>query len=71
MTVEYVDLKEHLTVAEAIERIRRVGVDSETINICYVLDAQRKIGVSMSSSLLMVPQKSVTAIIGIKKIKGN
>ncbi len=41
MTVEYVDLKENLTVEQAIERIRKVGVDSETINICYVLDAQR------------------------------
>ncbi|MBQ9136256.1 MAG: magnesium transporter [Lachnospiraceae bacterium] len=43
MTVEYVDLKENLTVAEAIARIRKVGVDSETINICYVLDAQRRL----------------------------
>lgn len=43
MTVEYVDLKENLTVDQAIERIRRVGVDSETINICYVLDSQRKL----------------------------
>lgn len=43
MTVEYVDLKENLTVNQAIERIRKVGVDSETINICYVLDAQRKL----------------------------
>ena len=41
MTVEYVDLKESLTVSQAIERIRRVGVDSETINVCYVLDAGR------------------------------
>jgi magnesium transporter len=43
MTVEYMDFKESLTVAQAIERIRRVGMDSETINICYVLDAQRKL----------------------------
>lgn len=43
MTVEYVDLKENLTVDEAIERIRKVGIDSETINICYVLDMQRKL----------------------------
>ena len=43
MTVEYVDLKENLTVEQAIERIRKVGVDTETINICYVLDAQRKL----------------------------
>lgn len=41
MTVEYVDLKEHYTVAQAIERIRKVGLDSETINICYVLDNKR------------------------------
>ena len=41
MTVEYVDLKENQTVAEAIERIRKMGLDSETINICYVLDNQR------------------------------
>lgn len=43
MTVEYVDLKGHITVNQAIERIRKVGVDSETINICYVLDPQRKL----------------------------
>ena len=43
MTVEYVDLKENLTVAEAIDRIRKVGLDSETIYICYVLDPGRKL----------------------------
>ncbi len=41
MTVEFVDLKENLTVAQAIERIRKTGVDKETINICYVLDKER------------------------------
>jgi len=43
MTVEYVDLKENLTVAEALERIRKVGLDSETINTCYVLGPSRKL----------------------------
>ena len=43
MTVEYVDLKASLTVNQAIERIRKVGLDSETIDICYVLDPQRKL----------------------------
>jgi len=43
MTVEYVDLKEDLTVKQAIERIRRIGIDSETINICYVIDNRRKL----------------------------
>lgn len=43
MTVEYVSLKESLTVDEAIGHIRKVGLDSETINICYVLDARRRL----------------------------
>ena len=41
MTVEFVDLKASSTVAEAIERIRKTGVDKETINIAYVLDKER------------------------------
>lgn len=41
MTVEFVDLKENLTVAQSIDRIRSIGLDKETINICYVLDAGR------------------------------
>ncbi|MBR7046692.1 MAG: magnesium transporter [Lachnospiraceae bacterium] len=41
MTVEFVDLREDMTVADAIERIRKIGLDSETVNICYVVNAQR------------------------------
>lgn len=41
MTVEFVDLKASLTVEQAIERIRKTGVDKETINIAYVLDKER------------------------------
>ncbi|MCQ2493624.1 MAG: magnesium transporter [Lachnospiraceae bacterium] len=41
MTVEFVNLKENLTVNQAIEEIRKVGIDSETINICYVQDKER------------------------------
>ena len=41
MTVEYVDLKENMTVSDAVERIRKIALDSETVNICYVVDAQR------------------------------
>lgn len=41
MTIEYVDLKQDMTVKQAIERIRKIGIDKETINTCYVTDAQR------------------------------
>lgn len=43
MTVEYVSLKESMTVDQAIGRIREVGLDSETVNICYVLDSKRRL----------------------------
>lgn len=61
MTVEYVDLKEKLTVEEAIARIRKVGLDSETINICYVLDAQRKLigTVALRNLLLSEPEDKI------------
>lgn len=60
MTVEYVDLKEGMTVEEAIQRIRKVGVDSETINICYVLDPKRTlVGTVALRYLLISPPDAV------------
>ena len=41
MTTEFVDLKRDMTVEDAFKRIRRTGVDKETINICYVTDPSR------------------------------
>ena len=60
MTVEYVDLKENMTVQDAIARIRQVGVDSETINICYVLDSKRTlVGTVALRYLLISPPDAV------------
>lgn len=41
MTTEYVSLRPNMTIGEAIKRIRRVGVDKETINNCFVIDESR------------------------------
>ncbi len=41
MTTEYVDLKRHMTVAEAFEHIRKTGLNKETIYSCYVTDNNR------------------------------
>lgn len=62
MTVEYVDLKETLTVEEAIARIRKVGLDSETINICYVLDNTRTLVGTVALRYLLLSEPD--AIIG-------
>ena len=41
MTTEYVALRPNMTVEESILRIRRQGVDQETIYTCYVIDKDR------------------------------
>ncbi len=43
MTIEFVDLKKDMTVADAFERIRKTGYDKETIYTCYVVDKNRKL----------------------------
>lgn len=43
MTTEYVSLRPDMTVEAAILRIRRQGVDKETIYTCYVIDRNRKL----------------------------
>ena len=43
MTTEYVALKPEMTVGESILRIRRQGVDKETIYTCYVLASDRRL----------------------------
>ena len=58
MTVEFVDLKEDYTVAQAIERIRKVGIDKETINTCYVTNQYRKIKGTISLRMLLLSNTS-------------
>jgi magnesium transporter len=54
MTPEFVDLKKTNTVEDAFKRIRRTGVDKETIYTCYVTDESRHlIGVTTVKELLL------------------
>lgn len=41
MTIEYIDLKKHMTVGQALDYIKANGYDKETINTCYVLNSSR------------------------------
>lgn len=43
MTIEFVDLKREMTVKQAVEHIKRTGIDKETIDTCYVINANRKL----------------------------
>ena len=54
MTTEYVSLQPDMTVEESILRIRRQGVDKETIYTCYVMTKDRKlIGIVTVKDLLL------------------
>ena len=41
MTTEYISLKKEMTVSSAIDKIKREGIQSETIYILYVTDENR------------------------------
>ena len=61
MTTEFVSLRPHMTVEEAILRIRRQGVDKETIYTCYVLAKDRKlIGLVTVKDLLLAEDDEMT-----------
>ena len=54
MTSEYVDLKKYMNVKESIARIRRIGEDKETIYVCFVISADRKLeGIVTVKDLLL------------------
>lgn len=60
MTTEYVDLKEHMTVAQAFDHIRKTGVDKETIYTCYVMGKDRKLlGIVTVKDLLLSDKEAV------------
>ncbi len=60
MTVEYMDLKENWTVEECMNRIRKKGLDSETIYTCYVVDKQRKLVGTAALRYLLISPPDVT-----------
>lgn len=53
MTPEYVSLKGSMTVSEAFDHIRAVGVDKETVYTCYVTENRHLIGVVSVRSMLI------------------
>ena len=60
MTIEFVSLIEGMTVEQAFERIKRTGVDKETIYTCYVTDRSRKLkGVVTAKDLMLADSGTV------------
>lgn len=61
MTAEYIDLKAHMTVKTAVERIRATARDKETIYTCFVTDEGRHLlgAVELEDLVLADPDASV------------
>ena len=59
MTTEYVSLRPQMTIAEAIQRIRRTGVDKETIYTCYVTVERKLLGTVSVKDMLLAPNENI------------
>lgn len=53
MTVEFIELYRDMTVQDALAKIRRVGIDSETVYTCYVVDRRKLIGIVTAKDLMI------------------
>jgi magnesium transporter len=73
MTSDYATLSEDLTVQQAIDRLRQVAPDRETIYYAYVVDAERKlIGlVSLRDLILARPNRKIADIMQTAVISAN
>lgn len=60
MTPEFVDLRQSMTVEQAFDKIRRTGVDKETIYTCYVTDDNKHLlGVVTVLEMLLAEKSAV------------
>ena len=59
MTIEYVDLKAHMTAKQAIDHIKEIGLTKETIYTTYVTDENRKLKGIVSLRKLVVSDDNI------------
>jgi magnesium transporter len=71
MTTEYVQLRQGLSVGEALEKIRRTDQDKETVYYAYVTDEQRKLVrvVSLRQLLFSIPTAQIKDIASERVLK--
>ena len=71
MTTEYVQLRQGLTVGEALEKIRQTDQDKETVYYAYVIDERRKLVqvVSLRQLLFSIPTAYIRDIASERVLK--
>lgn len=53
MTVEYIELNPNMTVSQALDKIREVGNNSETVYTCYVVEKHKLLGIVSAKNLMI------------------
>lgn len=73
MNTAYIDLKENITVNQAIEKLRKEKEDTETLNICFVLDKERKLkgAIFLKDLLFNKPDTLIKDIMETKVLSVN
>ena len=73
MNTAYIDLKENITVNQAIEKIKKEKEDTETLNICFVLDKERKLkgAIFLKDLLFNKPETLIKDIMETKVLYVN
>lgn len=60
MTIEFVELKEEITIKEAIDNIRETGINKESIDNCFIIDNKRVLkGILSLRDLILSSENSV------------
>ena len=52
MTVEYIDITLQMTVQQTLDKIRTIGIHSETVYTCYVVEKRKLCGIVAAEALL-------------------
>ena len=52
MTTEYVDLREEMTVGQAMAHIKKTGIHKETIYTCYITERRKLVGILSAKDLM-------------------
>ena len=73
MTPEYVAVKPHFTVQQALEHIRKFGRDSETLNVIYIVDNNWKLidDIRIKEIILASPEQTIAEISDCRFISLN
>ncbi len=58
MTIEYIEFTLDMTVRDAFDKIRKEGEEKETIDLCYVTDRKKLVGVVSVRDLLLNPYEA-------------